>query len=261
MIPSLPFATINEFMAFAVVFGRMAGIFSSIPSFGGRAVPVRIKTVAVLAMTLLLFPLVRTRVPPLDGDAIGLMILMVREALIGFTLGLLAQVIFSGIEFCGQLVATQMGLSIAVQFDPAMEGQFTAMAVLQNLLAMLLFLSLGVHHFFFSALVDSYQTLPVGSWQVKEELVLFIIGLVGQIFVIGIKLAAPVMVSLLATTVVLGVMARAFPQMNIFVVSLPLNIGIGFMVLGFTVLAFLKTLQGTFGQLPLQLKTIFKLLS
>jgi flagellar biosynthetic protein FliR len=189
------------------------------------------------------------------------MLLMAKEALIGLTIGLMAQAIFSGVEFCGQLVATQMGLAIAVQFDPTMEGQFTAMAVLQNLLAMLLFLSLGVHHFFFSALVDSYQTLPVGSWHVTENLVHFLVGLVGQVIVIGIKLAAPVMVSLLATTVVLGVMARAFPQMNIFIVSLPLNIGIGFLVLGFTVLAFLKTLQGAFGQIPLHLKTLFKLLS
>ncbi len=149
MIPSLPFATINEFMAFAVVFGRMAGIFSAIPSFGGRAVPVRIKVAAILAMTLLLFPLVRHNVPPLSGDVIGLTLLMAKEAMIGLTIGLLAQSIFSGVEFCGQLVSAQMGLSIAVQFDPSMEGQFTAMAVLQNLLAMLLFLSLGVHHFFF----------------------------------------------------------------------------------------------------------------
>ena len=261
MIPSLPFATINEFMAFAVVFGRMVGIFSAIPSFGGRAVPMRIKVIAVLAITLLLFPLVRTKVPSLNGDTIGLMLLMAREVLIGLTVGLLAQIIFSGIEFCGQLVATQMGLSIAVQFDPTMEGQFTAMAVLQNLLAMLLFLSLGVHHFFFSALVDSYQALPVGSWHVTENLVHFLVGLVGQVFVIGIKLAAPVMVSLLATTVVLGVMARAFPQMNVFIVSMPLNIGIGFLVLGFTVFAFMKTLQGAFGQIPNQLKALFKLLS
>jgi flagellar biosynthesis protein FliR len=81
------------------------------------------------------------------------------------------------------------------------------------------------------------------------------------IFVLGIKLAAPVMVALLVTSVVLGIMARSFPQMNIFMISMPLNIGIGFLALGLSLLVFMRTLEMSFGGLSQQIKTVFRLLS
>ena len=83
---------------------------------------------------------------------------------------------------------------------------------------------------------------------------------ISDMFVLGIKLAAPVMVALLATSVALGIMARSFPQMNIFMVSMPLNIGIGFLVLGLSLLIFLHTLEISYGMINVQIKTLFKLL-
>jgi len=93
------------------------------------------------------------------------------------------------------------------------------------------------------------------------DLLNLLITITSGIFILGIKLAAPVMVSLLATTVVLGVMARSFPQMNIFVVSMPLNIGIGFLALGLSLLVFVHTLESSFAGMALQIKSIFTVLS
>jgi len=194
------------------------------------------------------------------GETSGYGLLTVREALIGLSLGLLSQVIFSAVEFCGQIIGTQMGFSAAAQFDPTMGTQVSIMSVFQNLLAILLFMTLGMHHVFIRAIVESYAVIPVGAWHMSGELLQFVIATTTGVFILGIKLAAPVMASLLAATVALGIMARSFPQMNIFMISFPLNIGLGFVVLGVTLLVFFRTLGHAFDSLGQQIGVLFRLL-
>ncbi|SNB47046.1 flagellar biosynthetic protein FliR [Geobacter sp. DSM 9736] len=257
---TLPFSTLNEFTLFTLILGRMAGIFTAIPLFGGKAVPAKIKMAVILAMALTLHPILRLGNTTLPTDPISLVLLVVCETLIGLALGLVSQTIFTAVEFCGQVIGMQMGLTIATMFDPTMGHQVSTMAAFQNLLAMLLFMTLGVHHIFIRSIVESYQLIPIGGWHISGELVSFIIDSVGNVFILGIKLAAPVMVALLATSVVLGIMARSFPQMNIFMVSMPLNIGVGFLILGLSLLVFLHTLQNAFGGVGQHIKALYKLL-
>lgn len=255
-----PFPTTNDVAFFALVMGRMAGIFSSIPLFGGKRVPMNIKALLIFAMTLVCYPVVRAKAPELPPDFLGLGILVIRETLVGISLGLLALIIFSAVEFCGQIVGVQIGLSIATEFDPSQGEQQSVIAIFQEMMATLLFISLGVHHVFIGALVESFNVLPLGSWQMSDGLMRFMIATLGQVFILAVKLAAPVMVALLATSVVLGIMARSFPQMNVFFVSMPLNIGIGFIVLSLSLYFFLHTVQRAFDGLGAQLKTLMKLM-
>jgi flagellar biosynthetic protein FliR len=239
----------------------VAGIFAATPILGGKGTPMRVKAGIVLVMTLVLFPVLRGNLPALPHDSISLGILVVRETLIGITLGLVSQAIFAAVELCGQIVGIQIGFSMVNLFDPAMGSQISIISVFQSLLATLLFLSLGAHHIFLRAITESYQLLPLGNWHTSAPLLEFITGIISGVFVLGIKLAAPVMVSLLAATVVLGIMARIFPQMNVFIISMPLNIGIGFLILGTSLLVFLHTLQGSFGQIQQQIKALFRVLA
>lgn len=260
-MPSLPFATLDQLLLFLLVLGRVGGIFAATPMFGGKLVSVRVKGAMVFAITLVLFPVVSgTLSVTLPNDLLSFGLLMITESLIGITLGILSQMIFAAVEFCGHLVATQMGLSIALQFDPTIGMQVSALSVFQNLLAMLLFLSLEAHHIFFRAMMESYARIPLGGFHVSSELLTFFMTTVSGIFVVGIKLAAPVAVSLLAATTVLGIMARAFPQMNVFLVSMPLNIGLGFMILGMSLIVFMKTIEKSFSAIPASIQTLFRLL-
>jgi flagellar biosynthetic protein FliR len=255
-----PFLSLNEFTLFTLVLGRVAGIFYSLPLFGGERVPMNIRVLLTLAMTLVCFPVLKLSPQALPSDFPSLFLIVVAEALIGFTLGIVAKSVFGAVEFCGQIVGMQMGFSMASLFDPAM-GQQQIMSLFQSLLAMLLFLTLGVHHVFIRAMVESYTLIPIGGCHVGGELIAFLVSTTSGIFVLGVKLAAPVMVALLATSVVLGVMARSFPQMNIFMISMPLNIGIGFLALGLSLLVFLHTLEMSYGAMVLQIRNAFKLLS
>jgi flagellar biosynthetic protein FliR len=260
MFPLLPFINLNEVAFFALVLARLAGIFTAIPLFGGERVPMMIRVVVILAMTLVCYPLLRAKAPQLPLDTVSLVILVIREMLIGISLGFICQAIFGAVEFCGQLVGMQMGFSMASMFDPTM-GQVPLMSVFQVLLATLLFLTLNIHHVFIRAIIESYSVIPPGNWHMSAGLIKFLIATTGNIFILGIKLAAPVMVSLLATSVVLGIMARSFPQMNVFMVSMPLNVGVGLLMLGLSLMVFFHTLRNAFGLIDEQINVLFKLFS
>lgn len=260
-MPSVPFASFDQFLLFLLVLGRVGGIFAALPMFGGKQVPMRVKSAIVLAIALVLFPVLAPRLPAgLPTDVLSFGLLMIKESLIGIALGILSQLVFAAVEFCGHLTATQMGLSIALQFDPTIGIQVSALSVFQNLLAILIFLGADVHHVFVRAMMESYDRIPLGVIHAPPELLTFLVSTVSAMFVVGIKLAAPVAVSLLAATTVLGVMARAFPQMNVFLVSMPLNIALGFVILGVSLMVFVKTVERSLAQLPSAISTLLRLL-
>ena len=261
MFESLPIAGLNDLLPFALVLARIAGLFSAIPLFGSAMVPARVKTPLIFAMALLLFPIVRPHVIPEAGDIVSLALLVVKETLVGLTLGMLSQLIFASVEFCGQQAATQMGLSMAALLDPNTQANVPTLAVLQGALATLLYLALGVHHFFIRGIVESYQVIPLGAWHTSDGLLKFVIETSSGMFLIALKLAAPISVVLLATAVAIGIVARGFPAMNVFMVSMPLNIGVGFLILGFSLPVFVRVLQEAFGGVVGQMRLLFKLLA
>ncbi|GFO58574.1 flagellar biosynthetic protein FliR [Geomonas silvestris] len=261
MFETLPIKALNDVIPFGLVLARVAGLFAAIPVFGSRVVSSRIKAPLIFTMALMLFPIVKPRVLPPVDDAISLALLVILETLVGLTLGLISQMVFAAVEFCGHQVGTQIGLSMATLFDPTTQNNVPTMAMFQGALATLVFLTLGVHHFFLRGIVESYQVIPVGAWHTSPGLLKFLLEASTGVFVIAVKLAAPVAVALLATTVAIGIMARSFPAMNVFMVSMPLNIGIGFVILGISLPVFLRVLEGTFGAMQGQMRLLFKLLS
>lgn len=256
-----PLPTPADVFLFALVLCRIGGLFAALPVFGGRRLPARIKIAAVFSITIVCLPILPITPPAVPENAIAMGILVLQEVFIGLTLAFITQVIFAAVELSGQIIGMQMGFSMASVLDPAQGTQVQIMSVMQGLLATLLFLSLNIHHMFIRAIVDSFRVIPMGGWQMNEALLQFLIKISSEVFVLGVRLAAPVMVTLLLTSVVLGIMARAFPQMNVFMVSFPLNIGLGFMVLGATLLLFFHVMEVSFGQLKDQVETVFKLMT
>lgn len=259
MLQAFHLTALNDLVPFALVLARVAGLFSAIPMFGAKLVSPRIKMPLIFTMALLIFPIVRPQTIPAAQDSLGLILLVLQETLIGLTLAVISQFVFAAVEFCGQMVGIQMGISMAAQFDPTTQNNVPTMAIFQGTLATLIFLTLGVHHFFIKGIVESYQVIPIGGWHVSGGLLKFMIETSTGIFVTAIKLAAPVSVALLATSVALGIVARSFPAMNVFMVSMPLNIGIGFVILGISLPVFLRVLQGSFGAMVEQMRTLFRL--
>jgi len=256
-----PFPSLADVFMFTLVFCRIAGLFAAIPLFGGRRISNRFKIAVVFAITIVCLPVLPVKPPPLPNDTISMGLLILKEVAVGLTLAFITQLIFAAVEFSGQIIGVQMGFSMAQIIDPTMGAQTQIMSVIQGLLASLFFLSLNIHHLFISAIIDSFKVIPLGGWRMTEELIHFLVTTSSGLLVLGIRLAAPVMVTLLLTSVVLGIMARSFPQMNVFMISFPLNIGLGFMILGSTLLFFFQVLEISFGQLKEQIGTLFRLMA
>jgi flagellar biosynthetic protein FliR len=146
----------------------------------------------------------------------------------------------------GELVGFQMGLSLAHVIDPQSGMDSSALAQFHYFLGTLIFLAVDGHHWFFRALVQSFQVLAPGEIHLQAGLFTAFTTLTGNMFVIAVKLSAPVMAVLLFTQIAMGILAKAVPQVNILMTSFPITICVGLVFLGFSLDFFLPYFRSLF---------------
>lgn len=185
---------------------------------------------------LLLFPVMSQSLPGFSPDfTFGpFMILVVSELLLGLLLGLVARLIFTAVEFGATVIGFQMGFAAANIFDPQNERQLALISQFQNVFAILIFLAINGHHIFLQTAVLSYEILPPGGISFSGEAVPYLMQLTSHMFTIGVQFSAPVITVLLLSGLILGILSRVFPQLNVFLLSFPINIGTAFIVIALT---------------------------
>ncbi|MCU0575695.1 MAG: flagellar biosynthetic protein FliR [Desulfobacterota bacterium] len=224
----------SDFLSLFLIFIRIGTIFAVVPFFNAEIIPRRITALIALFLSFILLPLVpKIQIRPDELNILMMVSILIHQMLIGLALGLAIDVIFSGIQIAGELMGFQMGFSIANVVDP-MTG-ITA-PITSNLLyitAFLLFFSFGGHHLLIKALIETFAIMPIGDRMVHTGFLMSVITYAGAMFVIGIKVSAPVVGILLLINVSFAIIARALPQMNVFLMAFPLTIAVGliFMVL------------------------------
>lgn len=218
---------------FFLIMIRAGFILVMLPFFGSRTIPATFKIGLVIAVSAMLAPVIDFRIKENEMP-----ILIIRELLIGITLGIVARSVFLAIETAGQIMSNTMGLSIATFFNPEI-GQSTEVARLFSSILMLLFLSMDAHHDLIYIFARSYEWLPGGAFSIKSVFP-EIISLTGSLFMIALKLSAPVVTVMLITNILFGFLYRAAPQMNIFFVGYPVYIFIGLFVMLISMPVFLN---------------------
>jgi len=200
-----------------------------------------------------LFPALPRHSWVFEKTLLGLALLLGREVLLGAALGLVASLVFTGVKAAGELLGIQMGLSIASVFDPAESGQTSLIAELQGLLAVLLFLLVDGHHAILRALAYSLEQVPPGGGLDPAALAAAVVPMAGSVFLMTLQIGAPVLGALFLTDAALGFVARAVPQMSVFIVGIPLKIGIGILLMVVTTPLFATLLNQHFNRLGPQL--------
>jgi flagellar biosynthesis protein FliR len=224
----------NNFIALAFICVRIAIIFAVIPFFSAQIVPRRVTAMIAFFLSLVLMPVVpAVQVQMTDLNLLSIVFIMLHEMLIGLCIGLSIDVIFAGVQIAGELIGFQIGFSIANVVDPTSGITSPIISNVLYISAMLLFLSFGGHHMLIKALVESFQVIPIGDTMVHRKFLMAVIEYSGQMFIIGTKVAAPIIGITLLINIALAVISRALPQMNVFIVSFPLTIAVG---LAFTAL-------------------------
>jgi flagellar biosynthetic protein FliR len=199
--------------------------------FGGTFAPPIVRVGVVVLVTLALAPTVP--LPENVGGA-GMAMVALRETLIGLALTFSIRIIVAGAEFAGHLTGFQLGFSYASVVDPQSGARNNVMSALYANIAMLVFLAINGHHQMLSALSASYQALPPGGMPASGDLATLVARTLGQVFVIGLRMALPVVAVLLIVEIGLGLVSRVAPQLNLMVMGAPVRILVGLFILGAT---------------------------
>lgn len=234
-----------QFQSLLLIMMRVAPILFMTPPLNSRTIPRMAKIGLTLVVSLVLWPVVKTEAPFFPSEPFSFGFFMISEFMIGFFLGLSIQFIFAGIQLAGEYAGLQMGLAMASIIDPESGTNSSLIAQFYYLLGLLIFLSVDGHHWIFRALVKSFHLLAPGEFYLREGLYRHLLNLSGNMFLIAVKIAAPVMAVLILIQIVLGIVARMVPQVNVLISSFPLTIGVGFIFLGLSMeflLPYLKTL-------------------
>lgn len=234
-----------QFQSFLFILMRVIPILFMMPLFSGTYIPHPLKVGFALVVSLVLLPVVRLEPQRFPPDPLSLAFFMITELMIGLILGLSMKLIFSGLQLAGEFAGFRMGFGVAHVVNPESGVDTTVMAQLNYLIGLLIFCSIDGHHWFFKALVQSFQLLSPGELHLGEGIYRHFLNLSGKMFVIAIQMVAPIMAVLIFIQIALGLVAKTVPQINILVTSFPLTVGSGLIFLGFSMdllWPYLKTL-------------------
>ncbi len=230
--------------ALVLVALRVGGLMLVAPMWSAKTVPMRLRTACLVLFAVLLLPSALTSAPA-GGVAITPATFL-GETLIGFAIGFAGAVIIAGVEAAGDVMSISIGLSGAAILNPTNGGQVMVLGQFMQLMALTLLLTAGGHVMMLEALADTFRILPLGGAIDMGGGARALAATGVTIFSAAIRFAAPVLGAIMLANVSLGVLSRAAPQLNIFSVAFPLQIGIGLLVLALT----LSVIVGAINQWP-----------
>src|SRR5579875_403383 len=208
---------------------RLTGLMLFAPFFGNIIIPARAKAVLVIALTVLLFPSAGRQIAP--QSAAQFPMLIVTEFLIGLGMGIATNLVFEAVQLCGQVLGVQMGYSLVNILDPQSQVDTTVVSVFYQSIVMLLFLRMDVHYWLLRAVGNSFIYLPPGTAHLSSLFTLGVVRTAGDLFGLGVQIAAPVLSATIAADIVLGLMGKASPQMPLMLLGPAAKSLLGLLVL------------------------------
>lgn len=253
---------ISNIYEFSLVLVRMTAYFVTAPVFSSKTIPARFKIGFAFFVSLVIYPTLDIDMKlELNGTYI---FYIIQEAVLGISIGLVAQIIFSSIQIAGSFVDMQIGFSLANVIDPQTGAQSPIMGNFKYIFAILLLFALNIHHFIIDGIVTSYEILPItNNWLGQlnnEQIFMFMMSTFSKMFVIAFKISAPIVVTLLITDIVLGILARTFPQLNVFIIGIPLKILITFILLLWLASIFINNFKEMFYEMINSIKQFMDLM-
>jgi flagellar biosynthetic protein FliR len=218
-------------------------------------VPVAHRAGLAVLLAFTVMPTLGPRGGAAERDALGWVVAVAGEVLIGVAIAFVAQLVLAAVEMAGELIGLEMGLSIAAVFDPASGQQETVIARFLNLFALLLFLGLNGHHLLIRAVAVSFQRIRPGG-AIDLTMTGGVVSLGSKLLQSGCALAGPVVAILVVGNVALGLVARVAPQSNVFILGLPLSMGLGVLGLYGDLPSFAASLARLVAELPSDLNVV-----
>ena len=216
---------------FVLALSRVGGIFFFTPALSGPLVPMQMKALFVIALTLAVYPAVTPPDPGLPLDLIVLAPMIVGELLIGMAIGLIVAIPVMSVQMGGLIIGQQMGLGLGVVFNPALNNDGDTVGQILFFLALAIFIAIGGLDLAHRAILETFRHVPLGSLSLSAAPLDVLVGIVASGFGLALRVAAPVLVILMLETVSTGVLMKTVPQLNILTFGFPIKIVASILVL------------------------------
>ena len=218
-----------KIILFIAVFTRISGLLASAPLFSTYPIPYHVKIWLCAMIAFIMFPFVHAStnfiMPTIMPE---LFVILLKEFLIGYLIGFCANLIFIAVDMASNMFSIQMSLSASQALNPTTGASSPVLSQVYTLMATMIFITLNAHQWLFSAVYDSFTTMPVGyGFLVNGKIVEECLYLTGQMFSVAVGLALPIFGILLIKDVLMGFVSKMMPQMNVFMVAMPLKIYVG----------------------------------
>lgn len=216
--------------AFLLVLVRVACFISIAPVFGHNSLNTRMKISIAFFVSLILYQVVDVSLP-VYSDVLGYSTLVLEEALVGLLLGFVAGLSMKALAIAGEFIDREIGFSMATTFDPN-QGMVTITGELYDKIVCLVIMISNLHYYILSAAAQSFELVPVGRIALNPDLIYTsLIQFIVQVFMIGFRIAMPVFLGATMLNVILGVLAKSSPQMNMFAIGMQLKVFVGLFLL------------------------------
>ncbi len=234
---------ISQYDLFLLVFIRTSGIFIFSPFFSSQNIP----SIMKIGLTISISMLISSFLPISTNLANeNLLFIIIKELMVGIIIGFISYAFFSVFYVMGQIIDMKIGFGMANVIDPQNKVQVPLMGNFYYIFSFLLLLSINGHHLIISALVDSYNYIPIGSFNYTEGIMHILVGTLSKSFEIGFKLSTPIVAIVFLTDIILGIISKTIPQMNVFVVGMPLKVFVGLFIIIVSLPIFFNSIKGIF---------------
>lgn len=221
----------EKLLHFSLVLTRISAFFLVLPVFSWRSIPISVKVSLVTLLAVFFSMVAPPAVLPRRFSAVEVTLLIANEATYGLALGLVVGIVFSAVKLGARIVEREMGLAMAQILDPLTGERSEPVGMLLEVIFIILFLSANGHHLFLLIISRSYEAFPAGSIPSIPVLTGGVIKAGEAALSAGLRLAGPLLAAFLLLMVVLAVLARSLPEMNILFISLPMRVGLGLLMM------------------------------
>lgn len=253
----LDFGT-SQLVLLTLIFIRVAGIVLIAPIFGTNEIPPVVRALLAFAIAVVVWPVqIASAAAPAPTTLIDFGLMIAAESLIGLTLGLGVMLLFSAFQLTGHIIGQLSGMSLGDVFNPGLDDNVPLFSHFLYLVTLTVYATIGGHRLLLAALLDGFVAVPPGAAVVSLDTADLMTTLLTQSFDIGIRAAAPATVALLLAIVVVGLVGRSLPQLNIMALGFGFNAVVTFLVLGVSLVGVGRLLQDNLEPLLEQLVSFF----
>jgi len=236
----------DNILPFILVLTRIGAVFFTIPPFMNNNIPGQVKALFTLAFALAIFPLSAIEMDLNALSYFDVFSKIASEFIFGLIIAFMVTIVFTGVQVAGRFIDLNSGFGFSNIVDPMTQEEVTITSRFYFICAVTIFFVIGGHSFLIRAIAESYNFIPIGQFGFNSQTAGIIMRSFGDIFIIGFKIAIPVMASLFLTEVALAILSRAIPQIQVFLLGFPLKISVTFIVIALTLINTVPYLQSLF---------------